>query len=982
MLAMERREEELIRKENCFLRKECQKYKKIIFLLNEMNVLSENTFFRCKCHSIFDTFLNKWFQFGQQLQELKTRDEVCDPWPQKDATEVIEMVANCKQLLSKREPKRKAKRKERKSEKEKKENEKQVFLSRTKRLQCQWPGCDAMFRDREDLENHKWRHTGNKLYACDWPGCQKSFSSRCYLKKHHSTHENPHVFKCLHQQCQHAFVTSAELNAHFAEHHFARKPFRCEFADCGQEFAVKRNLKDHQIVHIDEKRFTCDWPGRSGQKYTEEGGSEAPKPVATQPTKTPKRTETTTKKETTAKKKAVKDTEPKSESKTESKTEPKSESRSESAPKRSRRAVVAEEEKPTTSAVKEKRGTRSARNAEPVVEAIVEPMRKSRRGKAAEEKSEAPKVEKSVAKKANEKPTKVTAKRNAKKTPENAKEVKEINEELNEKSESKTSEEVIEETKSEEKEENEEVKEKSEEVEEKSEELAEIAEQLDEKKDEIIEEKSDEKIEESKEEKTEEKEEKMDLSSETVTSLKRKEMDESEESSKRQKVSRFSVPSIPRVCGQLFSLGEEIAGELGLRQKRVKETKVKDNEPSPVTDKEHNALDHVVAVVCGAMHSCCLTSEGKVLTFGCNDDSALGRDTLTSLDATDDSLDLDESEERECRTPRQVAGLPEVVVKMTAGDMHTCVLCADGSVWVWGNFKDESKKFGLFSESARNGDDFEATRVPKRVNIAAKVVDIASGCHHILLLSEEGRVFSFGEGSKGQLGRIGEDRLQALQSNRALFLDPQEVSLAADVVVEKVWASHWSSYALTSAGHVMVWGLNNYHQLGFRSEGFVEVVNCDQNESQTSLKLIVELEPVRCPNAPSDVRQIANGQHHVIALDAEGRVFACGSNTYSKLGFKTEVSADHTVDTFTRIDALDGVCDIACGEFCSLAVTIGGDVLSWGQGSKHIGSADFQDIETPTKVSGHVMASTKFVSASSGSQHSLLIGFEREVNGN
>ncbi|CAG2122871.1 unnamed protein product, partial [Medioppia subpectinata] len=139
---------------------------------------------------------------------------------------------------------------------------------------------------------------------------------------------------------------------------------------------------------------------RSGQKYTEEGGSEAPKPVATQPTKTPKRTETTTKKETTAKKKAVKDSEPKTESK---KSEPKSESRSESAPKRSRRAAVAEEEKPTTSAVKEKRGTRSARNAEPVVEAIVEPMRKSRRGKAAEEKSEAPKVEKSVAKKANEK---------------------------------------------------------------------------------------------------------------------------------------------------------------------------------------------------------------------------------------------------------------------------------------------------------------------------------------------------------------------------------------------------------------------------------------------------------------------------------------------------------------------------------------------------------------------------------------------------
>lgn len=28
------------------------------------------------------------------------------------------------------------------------EEGKEVFLSRTKRLRCQWPGCEALFRDR------------------------------------------------------------------------------------------------------------------------------------------------------------------------------------------------------------------------------------------------------------------------------------------------------------------------------------------------------------------------------------------------------------------------------------------------------------------------------------------------------------------------------------------------------------------------------------------------------------------------------------------------------------------------------------------------------------------------------------------------------------------------------------------------------------------------------------------------------------------
>ena len=159
-----------------------------------------------------------------------------------------------------------------------------------------------------------------------------------------------------------------------------------------------------------------------------------------------------------------------------------------------------------------------------------------------------------------------------------------------------------------------------------------------------------------------------------------------EETPKKLRVSRFTVPSIPQICGQLYSFGEEIAGELGLRLKKVDDIKVKSNEPSIVTDKEGLTLDNIVSVVCGAMHSCCLTSEGEVITFGCNDDSALGRDTLTGSDETDDSIDVDESEEKESRTPRVVSGLTPIV-KITAGDMHTCALSKDGSVYVWGNFK-------------------------------------------------------------------------------------------------------------------------------------------------------------------------------------------------------------------------------------------------------------------------------------------------------
>ncbi|CAG2161753.1 unnamed protein product [Oppiella nova] len=248
--------------ENSRLRSECRKYRRIACLLSQMNALTQSALLRCQCLSSRDNVINKWIVFRQQLQDVKSGDDVesDDSTADSDAEtlidSVIDALIDCRQLLTKEDdqnenretrrgrgrPPKKLKTKGMRratkrpltrrpcSERKGKivtEEGKEVFMSRTKRLQCQWPGCDAMFRDREDLENHKWRHTGTKLYQCDWPGCLKSFSSRCYLKKHHMTHIDPNVFKCLHDGCEEAFVSSPELNAHFAAKHCGQKPFQC-----------------------------------------------------------------------------------------------------------------------------------------------------------------------------------------------------------------------------------------------------------------------------------------------------------------------------------------------------------------------------------------------------------------------------------------------------------------------------------------------------------------------------------------------------------------------------------------------------------------------------------------------------------------------------------------------------------------------------------------------------------------------------------
>lgn len=69
-----------------------------------------------------------------------------------------------------------------------------------------------------------------------------------------------------------------------------------------------------------------------------------------------------------------------------------------------------------------------------------------------------------------------------------------------------------------------------------------------------------------------------------------------------------------------------------------------------------------------------------MITFGCNDEGALGRDT---------------SKEGSEMEPGKVI-LEGRVVQITAGDSHTAALLADGKVYAWGSFRVSIPLHGTF----------------------------------------------------------------------------------------------------------------------------------------------------------------------------------------------------------------------------------------------------------------------------------------------
>lgn len=142
----------------------------------------------------------------------------------------------------------------------------------------------------------------------------------------------------------------------------------------------------------------------------------------------------------------------------------------------------------------------------------------------------------------------------------------------------------------------------------------------------------------------------------------------------------------------VYVFGEGSSGELGLGTAK-NAIDVKRPRLNPLLSAEKVG---VVQVACGGMHVAALTHDGKVMTWGVNDQGALGRDTkweggLRDVGESDDGSDSGSDSGLNPResTPTAVTSFPHgiVIVKLSAGDSHTLALTDDGNVFGWGTFR-------------------------------------------------------------------------------------------------------------------------------------------------------------------------------------------------------------------------------------------------------------------------------------------------------
>lgn len=406
---------------------------------------------------------------------------------------------------------------------------------------------------------------------------------------------------------------------------------------------------------------------------------------------------------------------------------------------------------------------------------------------------------------------------------------------------------------------------------------------------------------------------------------------------KRTNRANIEVPTIENErFGNLLVCGQNDVGQLGLDPDNVLEK----TKPGLV-----NTIPHIVDVKAGGMHSLCLTTEGEIWSFGCNDEGALGRDT---------------SKEGSEAVPKKI-DLPGKVVKISAGDSHSACLLDDGRVFAWGSFRDSHGSMGLTLEGSKMS---PIEVLPKIIS-----VDISSGNDHLVILTKTGTVYTIGCAEQGQLGRVsirsssGESR----RGNQSMLQPGKITKRSGEFRASIIWATPFCTFLMESnSGQVYGFGLNNYHQLGLKS------LQKGDNNTIFQPKLTTF----------DNVKYIAGGQHHTMVLKNDGKLYVIGRKEYGRLGLG-EVKED--LEELTIVKSLEDkfISNISCGESSSFAITDNGEVYAWGMASSsQLGTGDEDDVLEPKLIQGAQLRDKKIITLNGGGQHTLFIVEVLDKNAN
>lgn len=243
---------------------------------------------------------------------------------------------------------------------------------------------------------------------------------------------------------------------------------------------------------------------------------------------------------------------------------------------------------------------------------------------------------------------------------------------------------------------------------------------------------------------------------------------------------------------------------------------------------------------------------------------------------------------------------------IAGGGSHTLAIKNDSTVWAWGD--------DAYGQIGGTGD--QAT--PAQVSGVDSVKAVAAGKYHSVALKTDGTVWTWGSNDYYELGR----GVGGTQDSTPGQVKKDASNLFTDVIKAITCGTQHTVAIKKSDGTVWAWGRNQYGQLGHNSSDTI---------SQYPVQ-VVKSDGTGGTMALTNIKAIAAGYGHTIALDESGNVWAWGYNNYGQLGDDSNTNSLMAIQVKDTSGAgvLSGVTAIAATGWHNLAI-IGGAVYAWGK---------------------------------------------------
>lgn len=298
----------------------------------------------------------------------------------------------------------------------------------------------------------------------------------------------------------------------------------------------------------------------------------------------------------------------------------------------------------------------------------------------------------------------------------------------------------------------------------------------------------------------------------------------------------------------------------------------------------------VTKLATGVTHTLLLTSDGKVYAFGANNYGQLGDGTNTNR-YTPVAVNMSD------------AIFGKVVVDISAGDNHNLALTSDGRVYSWGR-----------NNLGQLGDETSGTtrNVPYLVGglLSTKnITSISCGSTFSMVITSDGEIFGFGDGSNGKLG-------DGANTNRNTPSPVDRTGVLANKTSVSVYAGGSHTLVIANDSRVYSWGLNSQGQIG------------DNTMDTRSSPVAIE------PSFNKPVVAVSAGNSHSLVLTSDGQVYSFGLNDEGQLGDGTTTSRISPVPVLTT-GVLSGKSINAISAHGDVSIVLAsGKVYTFGSNSR------------------------------------------------